>query len=462
MAGAFAAAVNWVLRGRYEEEVAAAGGEEVDVPVEEPPATARDPLAYHRGDRSAGVAPSTYVSRRGLVAAVGGGLASVAAGALRPATVLPALDASPRVPSGGWPTHKRDPARTGYQPEPGPHEGLVERWRQRVGPHNAVVPGLVATGGRVLTVGRYATRALSAADGSPDWTTRRRDPFGAVPGEPYEFVQAGPVVAGDRALVVSGSSLHALGVGDGSHDWTLPTTSSFGSVLAVGNAVFAGVSLSGGDRLVALDRAGGVPRWQRDSGGVPLAFAPDAGLLLATADPLGEDGTLVARDPADGSVVWRERRPGYPFAPRWTPAVADARVYAGRGPVYALSAADGSEAWSAPLDGLDLDADHGPVTDGERVYLSGEATALALDAATGERRWTVPVGTTSLAPPVLAGDTLYVPTPTAVVALRTDDGSERFRHEPPDIDGTVRGLVAADGRLYLRDDRTVRALEGER
>jgi outer membrane protein assembly factor BamB len=405
--------------------------------------------------------PSGYLSRRGLLAAVGGGLASVAAGALRPGTVLPALDADPRVPSGEWPTHKRDPARTGYQPEPGPRDGLVERWRRNVGPANAVAPGLVASGGRVLTVGRYATRTLAADDGSLEWTTRQEDRFaGTFPGElPYEFVQAGPYVAGDRTLVVSGSSLHALSVDGGRHDWAFPTTSSFGSVLRAGNAVFAGVSLSGGDRLVALDRDSGVPWWDRETPGVPLAFAPDEGLLLVAADSLGEAGTLVARDPADGSVVWRVDRPGYPFSPRWPPAVAGGRVYAGRGPVYALSTADGSEAWSAPLDGLDLD--HGPVTDGDGVYLTGEATALALDATSGERRWTVPVGTTSLAPPAVAGDTLYVPTPTGVTALRTDDGTERFRHEPASLAGTVRGLVAADGRLYLRDDRTVRALEDD-
>ena len=40
VAGGFAAAVSWVLWGRYEEAVAAAGGQGVDVPVEEPPATA--------------------------------------------------------------------------------------------------------------------------------------------------------------------------------------------------------------------------------------------------------------------------------------------------------------------------------------------------------------------------------------------------------------------------------------
>ena len=38
VAGAFAAAVSWVLWNRYED--GAAGSEEVDVPVEEPPATA--------------------------------------------------------------------------------------------------------------------------------------------------------------------------------------------------------------------------------------------------------------------------------------------------------------------------------------------------------------------------------------------------------------------------------------
>ena len=203
--------------------------------------------------------PSRYLSRRGLLAAVGGGLASVAAGALRPETVLPALDIDPRVPAGEWPTYKHDPTRTGYQPEPGPRDGLV------------------AAADRVLTVGRYATRALAADDGSLEWTTRQDDRFaGTFPGErPYEFVQTGPYVAGD------------------------------------------------------------------------------------------------------------------------------------------------------------LDGDHGPVTDGDGVYLTGETTTLALDAATGERR----------------------------DRLRRNDESRIARRRPghavrPDPDGR-------DGAPYRRRDRAVRALEGD-
>jgi outer membrane protein assembly factor BamB len=406
-----------------------------------------------------------YLSRRGLLAATGGGLASVAAGILRPETVLPALAVDPQVPAGEWPMHKCDPARSGYQPEPGPREGVTERWSGSVGEGAPYVPGIAAAGRQVLTVARDGMWALSTEDGSPDWmVSADEDSAGRNPDVlRIWFPRGGPVVRDDRAFVVSGSDVYALSTEDGSPDWSFSTTSGFEHVLPVGNVVFAGASRPAArdDRLVALDRASGVPQWQRVAPEVPLAFAPDEGYLIGAAPSLDGSGTLIARNPVRGNPVWEASHPGSPLVSgQVIPTVGDGRVYGGRGPVVALSTADGSERWSAPIGDLDLRT--GLVTDGDGLYLADGGIALALDAATGERRWITEAETTPLASPVLARETLYVPTPRGVTALRTESGTERFSYELDLPRWSVRGLIVADGRLYLRGERTVHALEGER
>jgi outer membrane protein assembly factor BamB len=406
-----------------------------------------------------------HTSRRGLLAATGGGLASVAAGVLRPGSVLPKPETDPRTPPGEWPMHKHDPARTGYQPEPGPREGVTERWSGSVGEWVPDVVGIAVAGSRVLTAGRDAMRALSSDDGSLVWMiSADEDSVGRdLDGLRTWFPQDGPVAGSGRALVVSGLDVYALSTRDGSLNWSFSaTTGSLERLLGVGNVVFAGGSGSDSDdRLVALDRASGLPRWQRTEPEVPLAFAPDERLLLGAVPPLDGPGTIVARDPVRGNPVWEASHPGSPLVSGAViPAVGDGRFYGGRGPVVALSTADGSERWSAPIEDLDLRT--GLVTDGDGLYLADRGVAIALDAATGERRWITEVETTPLASPTLARETLYVPTSRGVTALRTESGTERFSYELDRPRWSVRGLIVADGRLYLRGERTVYALEDGR
>jgi outer membrane protein assembly factor BamB len=327
------------------------------------------------------------------------------------------------------------------------------------------LPHLVADADRVIAVDHDAMRALSATDGSLDWKiSEDGDTTGASPRHFRDWnVHGNPVVIGDRVLVVSWSTPYALSTDDGSVGWSFPTDGTLGQLLGVGNVVFAGASFSGstGDRLVALDRDSGLPRWQRITPEVPLAFAPGRELLLGAIHTVDGTGILLARDPVSGDVVWHRSFPGSPFPTREVaPAVAGGRVFGGRGPVTALSAADGSEVWSTSVG--DADVETGLVTDGDGVYLAGGGVALSLDAGTGERRWTTRVETTRLASPVLTRETLYVPTPRGVTALRTENGTERFSYELDRPRWSVGGLIVADGRLYLRSERAVHALEGER
>ncbi|MFC7132681.1 MULTISPECIES: PQQ-binding-like beta-propeller repeat protein [Salinibaculum] len=362
---------------------------------------------------------------------------------------------------------KRDPQRTGYQPQPGPRDGLVERWRRSAGPPNIVRPGVVVASGRVYTVGRYALRAVASADGSPEWVRRRRDQsLSLFPDEPpFEFLQSGPTVSGDRVYAVSGVTLSGRAAATGQSTWAFRTTSSFEYVLPVGNQVVIGCTLANDDQLVALDQSTGLRRWIQTAAEVPLAFAPaeDSGMdsaLLLTGTSERDSGRLVGRDPSDGTVRWRTPSDRPLFDMFATPAVNQGRVYAGGPTLTAFNASDGSVVWQTEAPSITEPAS--PITDGQRVYVVRDGAAVAVDAATGENQWAVSVEEISpFVAPVIAAETLYLPGDSAVVALDTTNGSTRFRHSLSRSDGRIYGMASADGTLYARVGTSLRAYDAE-
>jgi outer membrane protein assembly factor BamB len=402
-------------------------------------------------------APST-LSRRGALAAGGGLLASLAAAGLSPDRVRPEMRLDSTVPTGSWPVRKRDPRRTGYQPEPGPRTGASVRWRFLTPRDPIVSPGVVATPEQVLAVRPSSTFALRPDDGSLVWQTghRERDPIGRDAST--EFVQSGPQLAAGHALTVADVSLYGLDAGTGNGDWAYATNSSFREVLAVGNTVFLGSLVDGTDRLVALSVETGLPYWTAETVAVPLAYAPDDGILLTARQPAGADnGVLQGRDPDTGAVEWTTGRLDLPFLDVTAPAVVDGSVFVASGPVYAFDAADGSELWRAPFDTEDL---RGPVTDGDRVYVTNARGVVALDAATGGERWVADLPDRGFATSAIADDRLYVPVDDGVTALATGDGTRVFDVSFPG--GEPSGMAVADGVLYVRNERGVFALEGDR
>ncbi len=103
---------------------------------------------------------------------------------------------------------------------------------------------------------------------------------------------------------------------------------------------------------------------------------------------------ILCLDAADGKTLWRREYPGRGFDPgdSTTPLVAAGRVYVigSLGAVYCLDADGGELLWQKELakaKGARVSSSLGLV-DGMLVILAGPLTAL--DAATGELRWTQP------------------------------------------------------------------------
>ena len=140
-----------------------------------------------------------------------------------------------------------------------------------------------------------------------------------------------------------------------------------------------------------------------------------------------------------------------------TPTLGDGLVYAGRG----LLAPDSDHALVA------IDIDDGTVVwsfaspTGEQVHMGGLASnrafaisengnLYALDPATGEKIWSVPVGERLTNPVGIVGDVLYVSAePRAVVALDARLGDELWRVA---VVGNASVPAVIDGRVYVGTD----------
>lgn len=234
--------------------------------------------------------------------------------------------------------------------------------------------------------------------------------------------------------------------------------------------------------LVGLDAATGEVRWTYDPpSDRPHSWSGsdvvvDDGLVLATGAFGGPDAPgepfVAAVDPRSGEEVWRTALPEtYADHLVSTPAVTNgtafvlARTYddAPVAHVLAFDATDGTPVWNASVP---IAAETVLAADGT-VFAAG-AGVVALDPATGEVRRTVVDNSYRFTPPAYAEGTLYVlrtPNrasfdPRSVVAVDAATGEERWTASVPASDwietapvvteryvlvGTVSGdLVAVD------------------
>ncbi|WP_436929696.1 outer membrane protein assembly factor BamB family protein [Halosimplex halobium] len=281
---------------------------------------------------------------------------------------------------------------------------------------------------------RDATSVGDAARTAPDWAVnwRSRWPYyGGVTSEVQAVVGGGrlfltPRVAGlpERTDEFEGEDLLAVGLDT--------TDGSYKS----GNTV---------EMSVRSSRPAGAVR--ADGQFVVTVLADEGEQTFAAVVSAGED--------RDG---WATRVDGVPAGP---PAAAEDTVLVPAGAsVAALTTTDGRVAWTAPFDS--------PVSgvtaaDGTVYATTEEGVLSALDAATGDPRWTAsPLATLGLGGPAVVGDrVLSVDGWGGVHAVGTD-GSEAWSTVPEGVvtapddgrgatgpPGTV-GRVAADGeRCYV-------------
>jgi outer membrane protein assembly factor BamB len=202
------------------------------------------------------------------------------------------------------------------------------------------------------------------------------------------------------------------------------------------------------------------PAWTRRlDGPVWAGIAHDAasGLVLVGTDA----GSLFALRASDGREAWRARTGG---AIRARPAVSGGDVYAlsDDGFLYKLALRTGKRLWRSRVDRGDYVRLPGtdpksrwdrygstPLVGAGRVYVGSRDGALvALDAATGARRWSAPAGDMVTAGPAALGDAVFFASYDGKVrAVGAADGKLRWQW-----DGQIaipNDVVVADGRVLV-------------
>ena len=352
-----------------------------------------------------------------------------------PATFVPAVatpagdDATP----GGWPMYRGNPGRTGETSGPAVTGPPAILWQFAAGADSAIPPAI--SGGVVyLPTDGDAFYALDAATGRVNWQTAGNFAMPSASADTLFFD------APDDVLV-------ARDLTTGQTLWQATPGNRFWTPLVDSGTVYYP---SEGNLIVARDARTGEERWVSEQTAVASRSAALAdGILVA-----GSDGHHVyGVDQATGKTRWQYALGG-DGATIQTPAIANGIAYAGtfgggQNTFVALDLQTGAERWR--LDGTDEDSfGAAGVADG-LVFVPSDSGALrALDAATGELRWTYTSSQAIASAPAIADGIVYASTASGgngvVVAMDAATGSERWQMP---LDGLLNyGPALADGRLY--------------
>ncbi len=183
----------------------------------------------------------------------------------------------------------------------------------------------------------------------------------------------------------------------------------------------------GGDTLLALDLSTGERLWERElPGQFPATLTAENGVVVASSlDSTRTTLALLAFRTEDGEPIWESDET---IAERGTPFPGGAVSYAPTGPSIGA---------------------------GVVVYGRSEPSAaeirqevVALDAETGEPRWTARTEAYFYDPPTIAGDTVYVQGGNGVRAFNAGTGEERWQFINANDLAITQPVTVADGVVY--------------
>jgi len=322
-------------------------------------------------------------------------------------------------------------------------------------------------------LGATLTRAWSVEIGAPA-TRRVRS-------------TAAPVTDGGRIFTLGAFSEVQATSAEGAVLWRrdlTPSTERAGEAAGGGLALADGrlFVATGYGRLHVLDATSGAEIWQQALGAVPSGPPTVAGDLVYQTTRGAE---ALAIDAGTGRVLWRLTAgdSGTFTNTGPAPAVAGRTVILpfGSGDVIAALRLSGVRLWATTLAGArpgvafarvsDITAD--PVIAGDAVYVGTPSGRLAaLDLTTGDRRWTASEGAMSHVVPV-GGAIFAVTDQSELVRLRADDGSvvwsgtlplfpeerlrrrrESYAHFGPVLAGGRLIVVSSDGLMREFDPRS--------
>jgi outer membrane protein assembly factor BamB len=314
------------------------------------------------------------------------------------------------------------------------------------------ISGLDVAGDMVFVGSGSTVSGLDASTGTPRWR------FHATLDGDSPLGNEVTLAAGTGAVfVATGSSVVALDATTGRHRWSthMGHIPEYGVILGVrvavtDDTVYATVA----NRVVALDPATGRPHWTHE---VAQRFAgsphSEAGRVFVTS---GAD--IEALDQATGTLLWRYGN-GNNDASHLTVSqgiVVKASHELGVVAVVAVDAASGEERWTATVGGRGAGLNWPPVVSHGVVLVLGRDGRLhALELATGACRWVLPDHATGGRPvdvaPAADGGVVYAATSGRIYAIDVATGATRWDHETFwDVFGISR-IAARAGTVYLAD-----------
>jgi len=189
-------------------------------------------------------------------------------------------------------------------------------------------------------------------------------------------------------------------------------------------------------------------RWSTDLGGkVSPPLYADGRVFVSVV----KDGWtfLDALDSDTGEVLWEVNTLG-----SLLPAYDNGRVYvvSQSGLVQAYNAQDGSVAWTEQQSGQSSSYWSSPVAAGGGVYfhLASSGTLYSRAGKTGTLRWDAGVSGTEVLPAV-AGSTVFTAAPCLVIALDAKTGDRRWTYDTGCSGGGGGMPIYFEGRIYVND-----------
>lgn len=350
-----------------------------------------------------------------------------------------------------WRMEGFDATNVGYHPDlTGPTAQPREQWRR-----DDSIQGVVAVDGVVYASTERDVFACDAETGEELWRTTVCDNDGQDRVYP-------PAVADGRVYANTlAETLYALDAGTGDVRWEYRLEEKWGDrILAAGDLVY---TTDASRRVFAVDAETGREQWEYYYG-EPLPATPvvaDGTLYIG----FGERSVLRAVDTGTGRHEWEQSGPDDQWVRGLT--VADDRIYAGwglpgdePGHLLAIDAETGDELWRLQTEQA---VDSEPAVANGTLYVHSGGWLRAVDAETGQLQWRFDTEGDfdrdfyhSMKPPVVASDTVYVGGYDATVyALDAQTGERRWSYALGQ-EGVVSVAPALHGgRLYVGSETLV-------
>ncbi|MFD9588581.1 PQQ-binding-like beta-propeller repeat protein [Streptomyces sp. NPDC059980] len=305
---------------------------------------------------------------------------------------------------------------------------------------------------------------VNGADLAPTVAPPAPSPDAPAGWRPWRFrmsndVWGTPSVAGDLVYVTS-FEVHALDVATGRRRFK---TRDVAWSMAVADGR---IHASDGPTLFALDAREGADLWRLSTDGWVYSLKADRGTVVTGT----RGGGVQAWEASNGQRLWEISGAQTDFeSPEAGPSVHDGTVYVWKDArLRALDARTGEERWSYPIGdaascgGVPVRITHAP--DGY-VHISAGTRVLAVDVASGRVRWHFEAPAVFLSPPTFApgpavtGGGVYLADYLGTVyALDATDGRDRWRIAT-ESRASVEPVLVAAGHVHVGSGKGLYTLD---